>query len=98
MKDEIKEIIVRQIENKENEYFAYYKSDFMQATYSIFFNDTILGAVALNRFYEMIKSSFDIKNLNLTISYEKIKFQNKAILDEITRIESTQNVKVEVLQ
>lgn len=88
MKNGMKEIIIRQIENKENEFFAYFKNDFLQSTYAIFFNDTIFGSVALNRFYEMIKTSFEIKKLNLTISCDKIKFQNKAILDEITRIES----------
>jgi hypothetical protein len=98
MKNEIKEIIIKEVENKENEFFAYFRNDFLQSTYCIFFNDTIFGAVALNHFYEMVKNHFEIKNLNLSISYEKIKFKNKAILDEITRIESEQNFKAEVLQ
>jgi hypothetical protein len=85
---EKKEIIIRKIENTKDEYFAYFKNDFLQSTYSIFFNDSIFGAVALNRFYEMIRNHFELKNLTLSISNEFICFKNKALLEEITKIET----------
>jgi hypothetical protein len=95
--NEKKEIVIRQIENRDNEYFAYFKCDFLQSTFSIFFNDNIFGAVSLNRFYEMIRSSFEIRDLTLKISEEIICFKNKAILEEIRKIESVDKSKQEIL-
>jgi len=94
---EKKEIIIRKIENTKDEYFAYFKNDFLQSTYSIFFNDSIFGAVALNRFYEMIKSNFELRNLTLSISDEIICFKNRALLEEITKIEARENINKENL-
>ena len=79
------EIIIRKIDNEKNEYFAYYKNEILQSTYSVFFCDSILGAIALNRFYEMIRSNFELKKLTLSVSGEAIRFKNKALLDEITK-------------
>ena len=32
-------IIIKQVEGREGEYIAYYKSDFLDATYSVYFRD-----------------------------------------------------------
>ena len=85
------EIIIRKIDNEKDEYFAYYKNEILQVTYSVFFNDSILGAIALNRFYEMIRSNFELKNLTLAISNDMIRFKNKALLEEITKKEEVKN-------
>jgi hypothetical protein len=97
MKEEIKEIIIQRIENKD-EYFASYKSEFFQSTFTLFFNDNLFGAVALNRFFEMIRTGFNLKNLVLTISFDTIRFKNKMILEELVRIKNDQPVKSEVIQ
>jgi hypothetical protein len=44
-----KQIIIKPIESGEKEYLAYYKDEFMRATFCVAFKDSILGAVALNR-------------------------------------------------
>ena len=80
------EIIIRKIDNEKSEYFAYYKNEILQTTYSVFFNDSILGAIALNRFYEMVRNNFELKKLTLSVSGEMIRFKNKALLEEITKV------------
>ena len=90
MSDKTK-IIIKKIENENDEYFAYYRNEFLQSSYSVFFNDSILGAIALNRFYEMIRSNFELKNLTLAISNDMIRFKNKALLEEITKKEEVKN-------
>lgn len=81
MEEKIKEIRIRKIENKDKEFLAYFKSDFLQSTFCIVFKDTIFGAVALNRFCEMIKEFFSVKKLNLCLSDEKFNFKSKALLE-----------------
>ena len=47
-------IIIKSVDNRKGEHLAYYKSDLMQATFSVYLNDNIFGALALHRFVEMI--------------------------------------------
>lgn len=90
MKETIKEITIKKVANREGEYFAYYKSDFLKATFCVAFNDNIFGSVALHRFSEMIKTHFNEEKLNLFISDENIQFKSQALLDEITKKEVLQ--------
>jgi hypothetical protein len=76
-----KQIIIKPIESGEKEYLAYYKDEFMRATFCVAFKDSILGAVALNRFIEMIKTFFEIKRIPVTISEIKFEVKSKALLD-----------------
>ena len=80
-----KEITIKQIENKNHEYLAYYKSDFLKSTFCVSFRDDIFGAVSLSRFTEMIKTHFNEQNITLFISDKNIKFKSQALLDELTQ-------------
>ena len=85
MEEKIKEITIRKIDNNDREFLAYFKSDFLQATFCVVFSDTVFGAVALNKFSEMIKTYFNEKKLDLFISDEKIKFKSQALLEELIK-------------
>ena len=52
---------------KDGFYLAYYHSDVLQATFSLYFKDTITGAIALNNFVEMlrIKNEFSACKLEM---------------------------------
>jgi hypothetical protein len=76
-----KQIIIKQLESGEKEYLALYKEEFMQATFCVVIKDTILGAVALTRFIEMIKTSFEIKRIPVIVSEIKFDVKSKALLD-----------------
>ncbi|MBN2545217.1 MAG: hypothetical protein JXB50_05420, partial [Spirochaetes bacterium] len=82
---ETKQIIIKSIETGEKEYVAYFTDEFMQASYCVIFKDSILGAVSLNRFIDMIKTFFDIKKLAVFISEEKFEIKSKALLDVLIK-------------
>ena len=80
-------IIIKSVENRKGEHIAYYKSDLMQATFSVYINDNIFGALALYRFTEMIRISY-AKNyktdrIDFVFSDNLMHFENKAVLDNM---------------
>ena len=79
-----KEIVIRPIQNRDRDYLAYFKSEFLGATFCVAFQDTITGAIGLHKFTEMIRIVFNEKNLTFTVSNVNLKIKNKALLDEIT--------------
>ena len=58
------------------------------ATFSVYIHDNIFGALALNKFAEMIKEQYSNeyrnKRVEFIISDEPVSFKNKAILDVIS--------------
>ena len=82
-----KQIIIKPIESGEKEYLAYFKDEFMKATFCVAFKDSILGAVSLNRFIEMIKAFFEIKKIPISISEKEFQVKSKALLDVLTNRE-----------
>ena len=49
-------IVIESVDNRKGEHIAYYQSALMQATFSVYINDNIFGALALHKFAEMISS------------------------------------------
>ena len=78
------QITIKQVENKEGEYVAYYKSEFLNATYLVYFRDNIFGSVALHEFSEMIKSKYRESEVNFIISDEKVEFKSRALLEAMS--------------
>jgi len=74
-------ITIKQIENKQGEYIAYYRSELLNATYSVYFRDNIFGAIALHDFSEMIKRKYEKEGIEFIISEEKMQFKSKALLE-----------------
>ena len=79
----MKEIIIKKIENKDNFFIAYIKNPILNASFSVCFTDTILGALALNEFFQMIKTKYIKENIEFIISDEKVNIKNQCLLDEI---------------
>jgi hypothetical protein len=77
-------IIIKQVEGREGEYIAYYKSDFLDATYSVYFRDNMMGFVAFHSFSEMIKGKYGGARIDFEISDEKMQFKSKALLEVMT--------------
>ncbi len=77
-------IKIRPIENRQSEYIAYCKSEFLNATYSVYFHDNIFGSVALNNFADMIRSRFDVRHVEYVIASETVSFKNPALLDVLS--------------
>ena len=84
---QVKEIIIRPIANRDRAYMAYFKCDFLKATFCVAFQDTIFGALGLNRFCEMVKTSFNTSQIKISVSNENLRIKSQALLDEIMQIE-----------
>ena len=77
-------IIIKEVENRRGEYIAYYRSELLKATYSVYFRDNIFGAIALHDFSEMIKSKYKEEDIEFIISEEKMQFNSKALQEAMS--------------
>jgi hypothetical protein len=76
-------VTIRKLDKSEHEYFAYTKSICGKATYFLYFEDSIWGAITLHNFIEMLKSFFQQKNVDVRIDEKSIPIKNKYILELI---------------
>ena len=76
-------VIIRKLDKTEHEYLAYAKSFCGKATYIVYFEDTIWGAVTLHNFIEMLRTYFQEKKVNVNIDNKNLTIKNELILDLI---------------
>ncbi|MBN2545511.1 MAG: hypothetical protein JXB50_06925 [Spirochaetes bacterium] len=79
----MKEIIIKKIENKDEFFIAYIKNSVLNASFSVCFTDSILGAIALTDFFKMLKSKYEKETIEFVISDDEINIKNQCLLDEI---------------
>jgi len=72
-------VTIKQVESRPGEYIAYYRSEFLNATYLVYFRDNIFGSVALHEFSEMLRSKYRGSEVEFIISNEKVQFKSKAL-------------------
>jgi len=75
------DVIIRKIENKENEFFAYTKSLCGKATYFVYFSDGIWGAVTLHNFIEMLRGFFQPSEVHIMVDEKDITLKNDTFLE-----------------
>ena len=73
-------VIIRKLDKTEREYFAYTKSLCGKATYFVYFQDDIWGAITLHNFLEMLKSFFDQGKITISIPNKNIEIKNELFL------------------
>ena len=73
------------IADHKREYVAYFRSEFLQSTYSVYFKDTITGALALHNFGEMIRKQYDQQEVDFILSEEEVPFRSEALVEVINR-------------
>jgi len=78
-------IMIHPVENRKGNYVAYFKSEFLNATFSVFFQDTITGALALHTFSEMIGKKYEQKEIDFILSEAQVSFRSEALLDVVNR-------------
>ena len=78
-------IMIHPVENRKGNYVAYFKSEFLNATFSVFFQDTITGALALHTFSEMIRKKYEQKEIDFILSEAQVPFRSEALLDVVNR-------------
>ena len=72
-------VIIKEVESRRGEYIAYYRSELLNATYSVYFRDNIFGAITLHDFSEMMKSKYKEDDIEFIISEEKLQFNSKVL-------------------
>ena len=80
MKNSNPTIYIRPVSDKPGFYIAYFSSEVLQATVSLHFKDSIVGAIALNNFAEMLRIKHKFGNYSLQMD-TSIQCRNKAVLD-----------------
>ena len=78
-------ITINPVAGHSGDYVAHFHSEFLDATFSVFFRDTITGALALNSFSEMIRKKYEQKQVEFLLSEQEVPFQNEALLDVVNR-------------
>ena len=78
-----KDIIIKRVEDTDNDFIAYFKSSFLNATFCIIFKDYVFGAVGLNTFSEMIKYKYNDNNIKFVISDSEVKLKNPHLIEQI---------------
>jgi hypothetical protein len=73
-------VTIRKLQSTKHEYIAYTKSLCGKATYFLYFEDSIWGAVNLHSFIEMLKMFFKQKNVELKVNDKTLHVKNKEIL------------------
>ena len=74
------EIFIRPVKQEEGEYIAYYRSEMLSATFSVYFKDNIISAPALNSFHKMIRERYT-GSIDFCVSADQLEFKNQALLD-----------------
>ncbi len=82
-REEAKEvaIVIKPVAGRTGDYLAYCKSEFLGATFSVYFNDTLMGGLALHSFIEMVQRKYQEQSIRVLVSEEELLFKNEALLD-----------------
>ena len=78
-------IMIHPVENRKGNYVACFRSEFLDATFSVYFKDTITGALALHTFSEMLRKKYEQKEIDFLLSEQEVPFRHEALLDVVNR-------------
>lgn len=70
----------------DHSYFAYVRGMSGKATYLLYFEDNIYGAVSLHNFTEMLRRHFKEQKIELLIHDREIEITNQALLDTLSGV------------
>jgi hypothetical protein len=81
-------VTIRQLQGTPHEYIAYTKSLCGKATYFVYFEDSIWGAVTLHNFIDMLKMFFQQQRVEVKVSERTLQLKNESILSMLRGSES----------
>ena len=76
-------IIIKKLQDMKHGYFAYLRGMSGKATYLLYFEDNIYGAVSLHHFTEMLRNYFKEQKIEVHIHDKEIKITNQALIDTL---------------
>ena len=63
------------------EYLASFRSEPLNATFSVYFRDNLSGALALHAFADMIRHQYEVRQVSLELTDQAVLFRSQAVLD-----------------
>ena len=80
-KGKVLSVSVQSVAGREGEYLAYFRSELLNATFSVYFRDDLTGAIALHEFAEMIRRRYEVAEVRLELSDQALLFRSQAVID-----------------
>ena len=69
------------VAGRPGEYLARFSSQFYGATYAVHFPDSLLGALALNSFSEMLRGHYDARSIRFELTEAVSPMRSPALVD-----------------
>ncbi len=74
-------IVIKPVAGRKGEYLAYCRSAYLDATYAVYFKDSLMGGLALHSFIGMVERKYEDHAIRVLVSEEELLFKNEALLD-----------------
>ena len=74
-------IVIKPVAGRAGEYLAYCRSAYLDATFAVYFKDSLMGGLALHSFIEMVERKYKDQSIRVLVSEEELLFKNEALLD-----------------
>ncbi len=74
-------IVIKPVAGRKGEYLAYCRSAYLDATYAVYFKDSLMGGLALHSFIGMVERKYEDQSIRVLVSEEELLFKNEALLD-----------------
>ena len=80
-----REVTVRiaPVPGKPGAYVARYRAEVLGATYSVEFEDSVMGGIALHSFAEMLRLKFGLRRVELVVEDQALRFRSRAVVDAV---------------
>ena len=85
-KETVLSVTVQSVSGRQGEYLAYFRSEPLDATFSVFFHDNLTGAIALHEFADMIRRRYKVAEVRLELSDQALVFRSQAVLDVLSSV------------
>jgi hypothetical protein len=66
---------------KPGAYVARYRAEVLGATYSVEFEDSVMGGIALHSFAEMLRIRYSLRRVELELEDHALRFRSRAVVD-----------------
>ena len=74
-------VTVQSVAGRPGEYLASFRSEPLDATFSVYFRDNLAGALALHAFSDMIRHQYEVNEIRLELTDQAVVFKSQAVLD-----------------
>jgi hypothetical protein len=74
---------IARVPGKQGAYVARYHAEVLGATYSVEFQDNVMGGIALHGFAQMLRLKFELRRVELVMEDQALRFRSRAVVDAL---------------